>query len=267
MRLDHGQFFGDYQTQRTVGALQLAELTPTVPEHEVHTHTHGDGHFLLLVAGHYLSTAKGMPTICTEPVLISNPPGTRHRDCFRGLAGCFLTLSVPLVQWAAVDDAERLSEQAIRRSGSALVAGYRLRRELRGWDSASALVVESEMQLLLSESALQTRFQDHRAPAWLARTREQLHDACADTPSLAALARTADVHPVHFARAFRRRYRCSPGEYLRRCRLERALGLLANRRLSLAEVAAQCGFFDQSHFNHAFQRAYRMTPGGFRALA
>lgn len=265
MRFEHGRFLGDYQTQRAVAGLQLAELTPTVPEHEVHTHTHGDGHFLLLVSGHYLSSAKDMPVVCVEPVLICNPPGTTHRDCFRGLAGRFLTLSVPLAQWAAAEDAEPLSEQAIRLGSSALVAGYRLRQELQAWDSASALVVESEMQQLLSESALQPCLDD-RAPAWLTRAHEQLRDACTNAPLLGALARTADVHPVHFARAFRRRYHCSPGEYLRRCRLEHALGLLRNRRLSMAEVAAECGFFDQSHFNHVFRRAYRISPGVFRAL-
>ena len=58
-----------------------------------------------------------------------------------------------------------------------------------------------------------------------------------------------------------------PGEYLRHCRMERAIGLLHDRHTSLAEVAAACGFVDQSHFTHAFRRRYRCTPAQYRALA
>ena len=39
----------DYRAQREVGASALAELRPTVPEYEVHVHTHYDAIFLLLL--------------------------------------------------------------------------------------------------------------------------------------------------------------------------------------------------------------------------
>ena len=32
----------------------------------------------------------------------------------------------------------------------------------------------------------------------------------------------------------------------------------------VAEVAAACGFVDQSHLTRAFKRAFGMTPGVFR---
>lgn len=42
------------------------------------------------------------------------------------------------------------------------------------------------------------------APAWLHRVREQLDHSLGATITIAALARTAGVHPVHLARVFRR---------------------------------------------------------------
>lgn len=262
----HGQFLGDYRDRRQIGAISLAELRPTVPEHEVLRHSHSDGHFLLLLDGLYLSSARDMPEICGEPALVCNPPGTTHRDCFRGLSGRFLTVSVPQAEWDQVPMARKLHERATRLGNRALMAGYRLRRELQAWDSASALAVESETQLLLSEALLELRLADESRPPWLLRAREQLHDAGGGTPGLTELAAQADLHPVYFSRAFRQHYGCSPGEYLRRIRLERASGLLRHSRLPLAEVAAQCGYFDQSHFNRAFLRNYRLTPGAFRQL-
>ena len=267
LQFGHGSFYGDYRERRQVGDLALAELRPTVPEHEVETHTHDDAHFLLLLDGNYLSSARGMPAVCNTRALVLNPPGTTHRDCFRGLDGRFFTLSIPAALWRSATEQRALPGHALQLSLSGLVQATGLWRELRGWDSASPLVIEAGVEALFDAAALVQRVQHRDGPAWLERAREQLHDDCIHTPRLSALARTADVHPVYFARAFRRRYGCSPGEYLRHCRMERAIGLLHDRHTSLAEVAAACGFVDQSHFTHAFRRRYRCTPAQYRALA
>lgn len=37
-----GMFYGDFARRRRVGAIELAELRPIVPEHEVETHSHDD---------------------------------------------------------------------------------------------------------------------------------------------------------------------------------------------------------------------------------
>ncbi|MBZ5710777.1 helix-turn-helix transcriptional regulator [Nannocystis pusilla] len=264
MRLVSGQFLGAFERRRTAHGLALADLRPTVPEHEVHTHTHDDAHFLLLLAGRYVSSARGMPEVCDRPALVLNPPGTTHRDRFRGLDGRFFTLSIPADAWRSALHA--LPDHAVKLGTAALLAAHRLCDELRRWDGASPLVVESEYHLLLAEAALDARERLAAAPAWLARAREQLQDSGAVTPRLSELAATAGVHPVHFSRAFRARYGRSPGEYLRRCRLERACALLHDPRRPLAEIAAQCGYVDQSHFSHAFRRAYRLTPAAFRRL-
>jgi len=78
-QLGHGRFYGDYRERRQAGDLDLAELRPTVPEHEVDTHTHDDAHFLLLLEGNYLSSAQGMPAVCNTRALVLNPPGRSAR--------------------------------------------------------------------------------------------------------------------------------------------------------------------------------------------
>ncbi|WAS89785.1 helix-turn-helix transcriptional regulator [Nannocystis punicea] len=266
MRFAPKQFLGACERQRSAHGLSLADLRPTVPEHEVHQHTHEDAHFLLLLAGRYVSSARGMPEVCDRPALVLNPPGTTHKDRFRGLDGRFFTLSVPAESWHSVTKARALPDHAVRLGTAALLAAYRLCDELPRWDDASALVVESEYHLLLADAALDARERLSSGPPWLARARERLQDASDVTPRLSELAAAADVHPVHFSRAFRARYGRSPGEYLRHCRLERACALLRDLRTPLAAIAAQCGYVDQSHFSHAFRRAYRLTPTAFRRL-
>jgi AraC family transcriptional regulator len=81
---------------------------------------------------------------------------------------------------------------------------------------------------------------------------------------MSELAREADVHPVHLARAFRQRYGLSPTEYVRRLRLEWAARAVSDGKEPLAAIAAAAGFVDQSHMTRAFRRAMLPTPGQLR---
>lgn len=51
--------------------------------------------------------------------------------------------------------------------------------------------------------------------------------------------------------------------YLQRCRLEYAKQLLTHGELTIAEIAAITGFFDQSHLSRRFRKVTGMTPGEF----
>lgn len=278
-RLANGAFYGDLHERRTVGEVALSELRPTVPEHAIETHTHDDAHLLLVLEGVYVSSAEDMPALCVEPVLILNPPGTTHRDCFRdprdgargrrareddAPPGRFFALSLPATRWRDACEQRALPDRALRLPLPALAAALRLRRQLRTNDDAAALSAEAEIEALLDAAAMRP-LPTTTPPPWLQRARERLREDCAHAPSLAELAQDCGVHPVYFARAFRRRYGCAPGDYLRRCRLERALGLLRDPRRSLTDIALACGFVDQSHFTHAFREAFGRTPARFRA--
>jgi AraC-like DNA-binding protein len=83
--------------------------------------------------------------------------------------------------------------------------------------------------------------------------------------TLEQLARASGLSAFHFSRLFHRVVGLSPHQYLLRCRLRHAHALLsaAGERHSLAEVAAECGFFDQAHLARHFRRAYGVSPGQF----
>lgn len=76
--------------------------------------------------------------------------------------------------------------------------------------------------------------------------------------------RDAGVHPTHLIRTFRRFHRCTPAEFVRAFRLEKAAQLLARTRQPLVDVALACGFADQSHFMKHFRRAFGVAPGRYR---
>lgn len=55
----------------------------------------------------------------------------------------------------------------------------------------------------------------------------------------------------------------SPGDFLRRFRLQRAAQLLKTSQLNVSEIGYQVGFRSHSHFSQAFQRYYKMSPSDY----
>ena len=84
--------------------------------------------------------------------------------------------------------------------------------------------------------------------------------------SVEALARELSMHPVSLARLFRRAHGVSITAWRRRARVRRAAALLTTGR-SLAEVALESGFSDQSHLCRVFRTEMGITPSAFRHIA
>src|SRR6266576_3781366 len=103
-----------------------------------------------------------------------------------------------------------------------------------------------------------------RIPLWLAEARDFVHGHFNDPLNLTQIAQTVGVHPTHLARAFKRHYQGSVGEYMRRLRLDWASKQLRTSEDSIAQIAAAAGFYDQSHFIHTFKRSTGFTPAEFR---
>lgn len=100
-------------------------------------------------------------------------------------------------------------------------------------------------------------------PGWLKQAADFLRDG-EESAGVEAVARSVGVHPVHLTRSFRRHFRCTPGEFARAHRVSRAADLLGKRRMSIAQIAAECSFADQSHLVRSFRRHFGMTPREFR---
>jgi AraC family transcriptional regulator len=87
-------------------------------------------------------------------------------------------------------------------------------------------------------------------------------------PTLEQMAAVAHLSAYHFARQFKAATGLPPHQYVILRRVERAKQLLqAGTDLSLAEVAADAGFSDQSQFSHHFKRLVGVTPRQFRMSA
>ena len=261
MRLHHGEFFGTREVRRETRGFALA-IAAADPKRPVARHTHEDAHFILLLDGHYLSTARGAGHLHAEPALIYNPPGTTHQDTFPECSGRFVGISVSAARFAELAQVVTPSEAAIRLwDPDALEAAHRIARDVA--HAESELAIEAGCLELLGGFARDLR-PERRPPRWLVRARELLHDRACDGLDMATIAAACGVHPVYLARRFRRFFGCTPADYQRACRIEHAAVRLRASDEPLAAIASGCGFVDQAHFTRAFARMFATSPGAYR---
>jgi AraC family transcriptional regulator len=263
-----GVFLGSACQTVQTASFQLAELQATVPEREVPRHRHETPHFVLVLRGIYLTEARNQDGPCSSSTLIYNPAGTTHRDCFRSRNGRFLSITPSLNGSRLLDRDSSVARVVAGESVRSLEGGLITRaieREFQREKHPSSLVLEGlGLELIGQLIRPEERIESRRIPDWLLRTKEIIEDCAGSEITIADLAATVAVHPVYLARAFRKYFGNSPGEYVRRNRLLRVRRLLIDTRLPLVEVALQCGFSDQSRMTHAFTSEFGIAPGRYR---
>jgi AraC family transcriptional regulator len=82
--------------------------------------------------------------------------------------------------------------------------------------------------------------------------------------SIELMAGVAELNPICFARAFRRRMGIAPHQYVLEKRVDRAKELLSSTEMPIIGVALGTGFSSQSHFASAFKRVVGVTPKQYR---
>jgi AraC-like DNA-binding protein len=100
-----------------------------------------------------------------------------------------------------------------------------------------------------------------------ALSEEVLGGDTASASSLAEAAQRCGLSTAHFCRAFTKSFGLPPYRWMLTRRLEKAKALLMEPDRTLADIAYECGFCDQSHLNHAFSRLFGISPGAWRKLA
>ncbi|MBD2446381.1 helix-turn-helix transcriptional regulator [Nostoc sp. FACHB-152] len=82
---------------------------------------------------------------------------------------------------------------------------------------------------------------------------------------LTDIAELLGISHYYFCHLFKQSVGITPHQYLIQKRIEKAKLLLKNRELSIAEVALECGFIDQSHLTKHFKRLVGLTPKAMRS--
>jgi AraC family transcriptional regulator len=99
---------------------------------------------------------------------------------------------------------------------------------------------------------------------WQERRAKEILRANLHGVPLKEVARECGLSVGYFSHAFRRTLGVAPHNWLIEQRIVLSKEKLRDDQLSLTDVAAACGFCDQSHFSHHFTRIVGVSPGAWR---
>lgn len=123
----------------------------------------------------------------------------------------------------------------------------------------------SSIKILFLSMLNETRtLSNRKKPAWLVKLHELLNDRWSEQLDLEDLSLAVNVHPVTISKHFTKYFSCTLGEYMRKLKVGKSIYLIKNTRLSLTEIALQCGFADQSHFIRNFKKMTGLLPKDFK---
>lgn len=95
---------------------------------------------------------------------------------------------------------------------------------------------------------------------------EYIQESLGENLSLSDIANEIGMSQYYFCHLFKKSTGISPHRYLIQQRVERAKYLLKQTNRTIASVAMECGFANQSHFAKYFRQCTGMNPNQFRRL-
>ena len=256
--------------QLEVGPFQITHVRLSALA-TIEPHYHERPNLGVMLQGSFDLGFRGSRTAaCTSGYLFIEPAGETHCNCMGCQGARVLALQPdPAMLQALLPRSGFLATPAVTRIPSVTLLARRLARELASPDPFSALLVEGLAAELLALAGRTASWSDRRGrdPVWLQEIEAELETALPGRKSLLEHARRAGVHVTQLNRQFRNRFGKSAGRYLLDRRLEWAAAELAADTRSLAEIACQAGFADQSHFTRRFREYTGRTPQQHRRVA
>ncbi|MGB3542547.1 helix-turn-helix transcriptional regulator [Rubrivirga sp.] len=209
---------------------------------------------------------------------ILNPAGLDTRPRWSGPVELVLLAVAP-------STLDHVAEQTGRCSSAELVPNYEIRdpllhqlaltlaAEFEREEKPDLLYAESLTQALVAHLVKEHSVEGARtltvgrglAAETLQLVTDYVSARLASTITLAEIASIAGYSPSHFIDLFRRSTGQTPHQYVIERRIREAQRLLTETEDTIATVAYQTGFSDQSHLTRTMRRRLGITPGELRA--
>lgn len=261
--LRRGRFYG-VTTSFQIGGVTLSEVYHD-RRRELPLHGHEAAYFCMLLEGEYRERS-GATEMAYGPFTIAyHATGMRHTDAIGENGARFFIVELD-DRWAEIAQtfATATTPLAEVHGGDAVWTALRLYLDLRS-ESLTDLSVESGMYELIGGLQAMAPLEDHERETAAVVVAADVIDREFSSPiGLAGLAEHVGLHPVHLARIFRRTYKRSIGEYVHGRRVQAVSRALLETDHSIAKIAADYGFFDQSHLTRVFKAVTGTTPKEYR---
>ena len=143
-------------------------------------------------------------------------------------------------------------------------------REQERMDPFSNEIILSQLNLLLlfllRETAsprggkLQTSNAIHSENEIIRQAQQYISSHIREKLSVPLVARQVDVSPSYLTALFHKNLQISPGEYIRRIKLQESKQMIRENNLNFTEIAAELQYSTVHHFSRQFKEKFGITP-------
>lgn len=265
--LPTGRYFGLINRTINLSGITLTDTDTVYKQEQVDWHYHENAYFTFILRGDIIESNKKESYHCSAGSLLFHNLQEPHYNIKpKGCTRCFhVEFDRNWVNNYSVDINSLEGSFRIENPDIKFLL-YKIFQETNICDDATALSIQMILFEILAQTLQFKQTEQKNKPLWTKRLKEILHDNYAEKLSLENLSTELRIHPVHLSRDFSKYFNCTFGEYHRKLRVEKALGLLPNKNLSLTKIGYECGFADQSHFLRCFKQITGITPSAYRKL-
>jgi AraC family transcriptional regulator len=263
--LRSGQFYGQINEKIKLGGVILTDTEYTLDK--VDWHYHDTPYFTFILQGRLIEGNKNEVYHCsTGDLLFHNWQDAHYNIKPKGFTRGF---HIELDQ----DWFSKFGLELKKLQGSFLITDpsiklflYQIFREAKISDNTTDLSVDNLLLNTFVQLEGDKEIHYKMKPHWVSEIKEILYEHYSECLSLTGLSNLLNLHPSHISRYFAKYFKCTLGEYIRKLRVERSLSLISDKKLSLTQIAFECGFSDQSHFIRCFREITGTSPSVFRKL-
>jgi len=216
------------------------------------------------------SVVDGRETTLKQGDLVIYGPGQWHMQYADiGVAPRFITISFDL---SGVDISSLLNRKF--QAPQAVVALLQnMLREQENMDEYANDIILTDLSqvliLLLRESAhpreqkLQTASSIHSENTIIRQAQQFISTHIREKLSVPLVARQVDVSPSYLTALFHKNLQISPGEYIRRIKLQESKQLIRENNLNFTEIAEALQYSTVHHFSRQFKEKFGITPSEY----
>ena len=228
---------------------------------------HGPLELTYVDKGALHSVADGKDILLEQGDLVIYGPGQWHMQYADvDMSPSYITITFDL----AGDYPRELVNRKFTIPQSAVPALQRMLRELDLLDAFSADMVICLLQILLLEllrdqvtpagTKLRTTNAVNSENEIIRRAQQFISEHVREKLTVPLVARHVDVSPSYLTALFRKNLHISPGEYVRRIKLQESKQMIREDNMNFTEIAAALQYSTVHHFSRQFKDKFGITP-------
>ena len=213
------------------------------------------------------SVVEGQDILLKQGDLVIYGPNQWHMQYAEiGVAPRFVTITFDI----SAGDLSSLQNRKFTAPQHTVTLLQQMLQEQEKMDAFSSNIILSRLELLLllllredkepRAGKLQTSNAVHSENEIIRQAQQYISSHIREKLSVPLVARQVDVSPSYLTALFHKNLQISPGEYIRRTKLQESKQMIRENNLNFTEIAAELQYSTVHHFSRQFKEKFGITP-------